>query len=81
MEYPDAFLKKNEWLRTLNAEELNDELNRMSSDELFALMSYYIQQHLGEEFMLSEEEEKAQIERLLQMTLEPETESSPENKH
>jgi len=81
VEYSDAFIEKTEWLKTLDEEEFNDELNKLSDDELFALMSYYIQQHLGEEFMLSEEEEKAQIERLLQMTREPETESSPKNKH
>ncbi len=81
MKLTDTHIRKYEWLKTLDEEVFNDELNKLSDDELFALMSYYIQQHLREEFMLSEEEEKAQIERLLQMTREPETESSPKNKH
>ena len=81
MEYSDAFVEKTEWLKTLDEEEFNDELNKMSDDELFALMSYYIQQQLEKDALLSEAEEKDQIERLLQMTREPEPESSPKNKH
>ncbi len=81
MEYSDAFIEKTEWLKTLDEEEFNDELNKLSDDELFALMSYYIQQHLGKDALLSEVEEKDQIETLLKMTREPEIESSPENKH
>ena len=74
MEYSDAFLKKNEWLRTLNAEELNDELNRMSSDELCLHGEFIMKQALGKELLLSEEEEKKQIKKLLQMTCEPDKE-------
>ena len=81
MKLTDTHIRKYEWLKTLDEEVFNDELNKLSDDELVALMSYYIRQHLGGEFLLSEEEEKAQIERLLQMTREPETESSPKNKH
>lgn len=74
MEYSDEFIEKTEWLKTLNEEEFNDELNKMSDDELFVLLSYYTQQHLGKEFLLSEEGEKREIDKLLKTTREPDGE-------
>lgn len=81
MKLTDAKIKKYVGLKTLDADASNNELNRMPFDELLVLMRYYIQQPLGKEVLLSEVEEKDQIETLLKMTREPEIESSPENKY
>ena len=71
MKYSKEFLEANARLKTLDEEALNDELNKMSFDELLEHRDYMIQQELGEENQLSEEEAQEQIEELLQMTREP----------
>lgn len=71
MKYSKEFLEANARLKTLDEETLNDELNKMSFDELLEHRDYMIQQELGEENQLSEEEAQEQIEELLQMTREP----------
>ena len=73
MKYSKEFLEANARLKTLDEETLNDELNKMSFDELLEHRDYMIQQELGEENQLSEEEAQEQIEELLQMTREPST--------
>ena len=73
MKYSKEFLEANARLKTLDEEALNDELNKMSFDELLEHRDYMIQQELGEENQLSEEEAQEQIEELLQMTREPST--------
>lgn len=71
MKYSKEFLEANARLKTLDEETLNDELNKMSFDELLEHRDYMIQQELGKENQLSEEEAQEQIEELLQMTREP----------
>ena len=76
MEYPDTFIKKIEWLKTLDEEELNDELNKMSDNELFACLDNLIQKMLGKECQISEAECNEQISKLLLMTREPDAEQT-----
>jgi len=71
LKYSPEFLETNARLKTLDEETLNDELNHMTADELFAHGEYMIQQKLEDMDQLSEEEEQAQIDRLLQLTREP----------
>lgn len=71
MKYSPEFLKSNARLKTLDEETLNDALNEMTADELLAHGDYMIQQTIDEENRLSEEEEQAHINELLQLTREP----------
>ena len=71
MKYSPEFLETNARLKTLDEETLNDELNNMTTDELWAHGDYMIQQTLKEEDLLSEEEAQAHINELLQLTREP----------
>ena len=71
MKYSPKFLETNARLKTLDEETLNDELNKMTADELLAHGDYMIQQTLKEEVLLSEEEAQAHINELLQLTREP----------
>lgn len=71
MKYSPEFLETNARLKTLDEETLNDELNHMTTDELLAHGEYMVQQKLENMDQLSEEEEQAQIDRLLQLTREP----------
>lgn len=71
MKYSPEFLETNARLKTLDEETLNDALNNMTADELLAHGDYMIQQKLEDMDQLSEEEEQAQIEKLLQLTREP----------
>ena len=71
MKYSPEFLETNARLKTLDEETLNDELNHMTTDELLAHGEYMVQQKLEDMDQLSEEEEQAQIDRLLQLTREP----------
>ncbi len=74
MVYSNDFSSKSKWLKSLDSEALNDALNEMSFDELLALRDYMIQQELREkDLLLSEEERQKQLQKLLQMTREPET--------
>ncbi len=71
MKYSPEFLETNARLKTLDEETLNDELNNMTTDELWAHGDYMIQQTFKEEDLLSEEEAQAHINELLQLTREP----------
>ena len=71
MKYSPEFLETNARLKTLDEETLNDELNKMTADELLAHGDYMIQQTLEEKDLLSEEEAQAHINELLQLTREP----------
>ena len=71
MKYSPEFLEANARLKTLDEETLNDELNKMTADELLAHGDYMIQQTLEEKDLLSEEEAQAHINELLQLTREP----------
>jgi hypothetical protein len=71
LKYSPEFLETNARLKTLDEETLNDELNHMTTDELLAHGEYMVQQKLENMDQLSEEEEQAQIDRLLQLTREP----------
>lgn len=71
MKYSPEFLETNARLKTLDEETLNDELNKMTADELLAHGDYMIQQTLEEKDLLSEEEAQAHIKELLQLTREP----------
>ena len=71
MKYSPEFLETNARLKTLDEETLNDELNKMTTDELLAHGDYMIQQTLEEKDLLSEEEAQAHINELLQLTREP----------
>ena len=71
MKYSPEFLEANARLKTLDEETLNDALNEMTADELLAHGDYMIQQTIDEENRLSEEEEQAHINELLQLTREP----------
>ena len=71
MKYSPKFLETNARLETLDHETLNDELNKMTTDELLKHADCMLQQKLGEENLLGEEEAQAEIDRLLQLTREP----------
>jgi hypothetical protein len=71
LKYSPEFLETNARLKTLDEETLNDELNKMTTDELLAHGDYMIQQTLEEKDLLSEEEAQAHINELLQLTREP----------
>ena len=71
MKYSPEFLETNARLKTLDEETLNDELNHLTTDELWAHGDYMIQQTFKEEDLLSEEEAQAHINELLQLTREP----------
>ena len=71
MKYSPEFLETNARLKTLDEETLNDELNKMTTDELLAHGDYMIQQTHEEKDLLSEEEAQAHINELLQLTREP----------
>ena len=73
MEYSNAFIEKDAWLKTLDREALNDALNEMSFDELLAHRDYMIHQTLGNEHLLSEEELQKQTRKLQTMTRDPES--------
>lgn len=82
MKYSPEFLETNARLKTLDEETLNDELNKMTADELLAHGDYMIQQTLEEKDLLSEEEAQAHINELLQLTREPtENERKPFKVH
>ena len=81
MKYSKDFIGANARLETLDQETLNDELNKMTTDELLKHADCMLQQKLGEENLLSEEEAQAEVDRLLQLTREPtENEIEPLNR-
>jgi len=71
LKYSKEFLETNARLKTLDKEALNDELNKMTFDELLAHRDYMIREELGEENLISEERRQEQIKKLQQMTREP----------
>ena len=71
MKYSKEFLETNARLKTLDKEALNDELNKMTFDELLAHRDYMIREELGEENLIPEERRQEQIKKLQQMTREP----------
>ena len=71
MKYSKEFLETNARLKTLDKEALNDELNKMTFDELLAHRDYMIREELGEENLIPQERRQEQIKKLQQMTREP----------
>ena len=71
MKYSKEFLETNARLKTLDKEALNDELNKMTFDELLAHRDYMIREELGEENLIPKERRQEQIKKLQQMTREP----------